>query len=69
MLNARELKACIVRKGYTQEAIAKEIGITARTMSSKVRGKSEFGVDEATKIKELLNLTADEMDNIFFARQ
>lgn len=46
MLNANELRAAIVRKGYTQAEMANKIGITPKTFSLKMKNGT-FGTDEA----------------------
>ena len=64
MVDVRALKAEMVRKGYNNEALAKEIGITPRTFSTRLR-KRDFGVKEI----EIIMKTLDIVDPvpIFFA--
>ena len=37
MLNVKELKAEMVRSGYTQQTLAAELGITARTFATRLK--------------------------------
>ena len=64
MVNVVELKAEMLRNGYTQEALAKEIGITPRTFSRRMKDK-EFGSTEIKIIMDVLKLR--DPIKIFFA--
>ena len=66
MFNAQALKAEIVRNGLTQREVAKSIGLSANTFSSKMKNGS-FGMDEAAKMIELLGIK--DAGAIFFARE
>lgn len=55
MVNVSELKAAIVRKGLTQKAVAKAIGISEQTFCRRMKAKA-FGTDEAEKIAKLLEI-------------
>lgn len=63
MVNVNELKAAIVRKGYCQKDVADKLGITARTLSSKMK-KGVFGSDEIEILIEYLSI--DNPMSIFF---
>lgn len=60
MLNRNLLRAAMVARGYTQEELAKKIGISANTLSSRLLGASSFNVDEIDKICEVLGITSNE---------
>ena len=49
MFNASELKAQIARRGYTQEKLAKEIGITPKTLGIKIK-TGKFGTDRKSVV-------------------
>ena len=49
------LKAEIVKNGMTQEQLAKELGITPKTFSIKMK-KGVFGTDEANKLVKILHI-------------
>ncbi|MGN1433249.1 MAG: helix-turn-helix domain-containing protein [Ruminococcus sp.] len=53
------MKEAIKTAGYTQVLIAKELKISANSLSSKMTGKSEFTLREAKKIIELLDIKED----------
>ena len=48
-------------KGYTQRELAKLLGIKQNTYSDKERGKTKFTIDEVKFIKELFNVTYDDL--------
>lgn len=65
MLNKNALKAEMVRYGYTNDSLAKEIGISSRTFSTRLK-KGDFGSDEMDKMVEVLHL--ENPIPIFFAQ-
>lgn len=65
MVNANELKAAMVRKGFTQKQVAEKLNITPRTLSTKLR-KGVFGSDEIELLMSLLEIN-DPM-TIFFSK-
>ena len=68
MVNTNRLKAAIAKMGFTQQIVASEINISPQSLNSKIRNKTEFTVDEAYKLCELLKLTRSETIEIFFAK-
>ena len=48
-------------KGYTQREIAELLGIKQNTYSDKERGKTKFTIDEVKLIKELFEVTYDDL--------
>lgn len=66
MLNVQELKAAIVRKGYTQSDIANKIGISSKTFGNKLK-KGVFRSDEIELMIDILEIS-DPMF-IFFGNQ
>lgn len=61
----KKLKGKLIEKGYTYENIASELGISKTTFAYKINGKGCFLITEASKLKELLNLTERESIEIF----
>lgn len=64
MIDVSELKAYMARKGYTQKALAKEIGISEGTMLRRLKSRN-FNSDEAEKIIRILGILNPA--DIFFA--
>ena len=56
-----KVKEYRVMKGYTQTEIANLLGIKQNTYSDKERGKTQFNVKEIRIIKELFEVTYDEL--------
>lgn len=52
--------------GYTQENLAKEIGMTKVTMSLKLNNKAFFTQPEIEKIRQLLRIAYNEIGAYFF---
>lgn len=55
MINVNKLKGKIVENGFTQEIVAKHLGITPRTFTNKLR-IGIFNNDEIEKMVKLLNI-------------
>lgn len=66
MFNANELRAAIVRRGYTQKRLAEKIGISEPSMYRKIKNGS-FGLEEAQKIIDVLEI--ENPEKIFFAKE
>lgn len=64
MIKINELKAEITRNGYTQEDVAKMIGVTPKTFYLKMK-KGVFGSDEIQIMIDRLNIK--DPVSIFFA--
>ncbi|WP_202620385.1 hypothetical protein [Emergencia sp. 1XD21-10] len=66
-MNKNRLLSVMKLHGDTMGDVAKYLGIARSTLSSKVNEHgSEFSKSEIVKIKERYNLSADEVDLIFF---
>lgn len=55
--------------GFTQETLAREIGMTKSTMSQKLNNKAYFTLLEMAKIQNVLGIAVDDMGIYFFARK
>lgn len=66
MLDVKELRAEMVRNGYTQTTLAKEIGVSDRTFCTRLK-TGDFGAKEIEIMIEVLRLK-DPM-SIFFAKE
>lgn len=69
MTNSLKLRAAILEKGFTQEQLAEQLGMTIATFNYKVNNKREFKASEIKKLAEFLCLTTDEVNAIFFANE
>lgn len=66
-MNEMELRAELVRKGFTIQSFSKAIGITPKTGYKKVKGTAPFTQPELAKAKLVLSLDDQRFLNIFFA--
>ena len=65
MLDVKALKAEIVRNGYTQASLAKELGMTDKTLCSRLK-TGDFGTKEIESLIDVLHL--EDPMSIFFAK-
>lgn len=67
-LHKRELEALMKLNGDTGNTLAEFLGIARSTFSAKLNGTNgaEFTVREIRAIKERYNLSAEQVDKIFF---
>lgn len=68
-MNFNDLNAEIARCGLTIPELSKRIGVSKKTMYSRMRGETEFSQSEISKIAEVLNLDGERILNIFFAEK
>lgn len=66
MVNTRELKAEMARAGYTNESLAKEIGMTPTTFGRKANNESKFDIIEANSICVVLGITDNARKSLIF---
>lgn len=58
-INTNEIKAEMVRKGYTQKDVAELLGISLRALSNKLNGKNKKGSftdREIERLQEILDI-------------
>ena len=58
----------VKRAGFKNKDIAEAIGITSAGYSLKISNKSDFRQSEIKTISDLIGLTAEERDRVFFAK-
>ena len=63
MIDRNKLRAAWVSKGFTQERVAKEVGVSNKTFSLKMK-RGVFGSDEIEKMIDLLDIS--DPVNVFF---
>ena len=67
MTNTDLLKRKIDESGYKMQYIAEYIGVSYQALYNKIGNKTEFLASEIMKLSELLKLTDEERNEIFFA--
>ncbi|PKE22491.1 helix-turn-helix domain-containing protein [Macrococcoides caseolyticum] len=69
MVDVEELKRVMVNKGVTNERLSEELNIDPSTLYRRLKNKgSKFNIEEAQKIKEVLNLSDRAAIKIFFKK-
>lgn len=66
MVNTRELKAEMARAGYTQDSLAREIGMTPTTFGKKANNEGKFDIVEANNICMVLGITDNARKSAIF---
>lgn len=64
--NYDELRKKILGKYGSLAPFAKDLGITPSTLSTKLKGKTDWSRAEIARTKELLGLTLEEVFEYFF---
>ena len=65
-MNLDLLKRTRMYKGYNQYQMADGIGLTRQTYNYKENGKSSFNSDELLRIAIFLDLSHEDVNEIFF---
>lgn len=68
-MDASILKGTRVSKGYTQETLSKKIGVTIKTYNRKELGLVPFSIKEIKNITKALDLSLEQVDEIFFDKE
>ena len=68
MTNVDKLKGAIKEKRLTPEKVAESIGIDKSTMYRKLSNGGDFTIKQADAITQILGLTGDEAQAIFFSQ-
>ena len=68
-MNINLLKGKMREKALTQEAVAGKMGLSLSRFNAKLneRGGAEFSLGEVQALRGILNLTAKQTEQIFFA--
>lgn len=68
MTDTERLKEAIEKSGLKISSIMEQMGIKSyTTMRDKIENRQEFKASEISKLCEILHLSADRMNEIFFA--
>ena len=62
------LERKIKDSGYKQYYIAKRMGLSESGLSNKLNGRTQFKLDEVTTLARMLNLSGEELLQIFFKK-
>ncbi len=65
-MNTPELRAAVARSGKTNRELAKSLGLSETAFYNKVGGQTQFKNSEIKKLAELLGLSLEAVNVIFF---
>lgn len=65
-MNYRELKAAIARADIPNKVLANRLGLSEQAYYNKVSGRTEFKNSEIKKMAEMLDLSMESVNRIFF---
>ena len=68
MFNYSKLLGRMRELGYTQEKLAKAIGLNESTLNAKLNNKGYFNNNHIDKICEVLDISKEEIGSYFYAR-
>ena len=63
-----KLDNAIYESGLKLEAIARKMEINRVSLWNKIQGRTEFKASEITSLSKILNLSAEQRDDIFFEK-
>lgn len=66
MTNGKLLKEIAKAKQVTLQELAEALGLTRQGLSKKIENRSEFRVSEVSKLSEILGLSEQQKQEIFF---
>ena len=68
-MNKNKLKGKLVECALSQEEAAEKMGISLSRFNAKINGRygAQFVLGEVRSLKEILDLTAEQVDQIFFS--
>ena len=61
-----KLRGRIVEKGYSQQKLAKILGISMQAFSKKMRNTTRFSSDDIIKLVDVLEIHPEEIGAYFF---
>ena len=67
MVHTDRLVALIKASGFKKGYVASTLGLTCQGLTNKLTGARAFKVEEAQALAQLLSLSPEQRDEIFFA--
>lgn len=68
MTDSKKLKEFISEHGFNVKSLAEKIGISHEALYQKIANERPFKASEIMSISEIMELTSEERDAIFFAK-
>ncbi len=67
MTDTQALRAAINNRGLKNKYVAAQMGLSSYGLRKKIENDSEFKASEIMKLSEILDLSVEEREAIFFA--
>lgn len=67
MINTRKLRAKIIEKGLTYQAVSDMLGISSCTFGKKIRNLADMTIPEAAQIISILEIPLSDTLDYFFS--
>lgn len=67
MIDYARLKGLMAERGLEVTKLAEILGISRQAASQKINGKSAISITDARTIAQVLHMTKEERDSIFFS--
>lgn len=68
MTNTDLFRKTVEKRGLKYRFLAETIGITTQGLQNKIENRTEFKAGEIIKLSEVMHLSNEEKDAIFFSR-
>ena len=65
-MDTNMLRSVLVRNGDNVAALADKMGLSQTALYRRINGETDFDYKEIKAIKDIYNLSPDEIDAIFF---
>ena len=69
MTDSLELDYAIKKAGLDRQKVAGLLGVSQMAFFNKIHNRTEFKASEIVALKKLLNLSNEQRDRIFFAKE
>ncbi len=69
MVNKNELRSVMARHGETVTDLANALGMSYPNLSKKINSHVDWTVSQVGKLKVHYNLSAEDIDRIFFSHE
>lgn len=69
MFDRKKFHGRVIAEGYTLVTISEKLGISPVTMTRKMSRGGDFTRSELQQLRAVLNLTDEDMNDIFFAEE
>lgn len=66
-MNLPEFRAAVARADVSNRALAAHLGLSEQALYNKMSGKTEFKNSEIVKLAEVLGLSMEDVNLIFFS--